>query len=60
MKHLFCFVVVFSLFAGVSLANHAVAGEADKAKPQSSVSDDMDHYSPPLGGESCSTPVPVS
>jgi hypothetical protein len=60
MKHLFCFAVAVSLFASVSLGNHAVAGEADKAKPQSSVSDDADHYSPPLGGESCSTPVPVS
>lgn len=60
MKHLFCFVVALSLFSGLSLANHAAAGEADKAKPQSSVSDDADHYSPPLGGESCSTPVPVS
>lgn len=60
MKHLFCFVVVFLFLAGTLAANHAVAGEADKAKPQSSVSDDGDHYSPPLGGESCSTPVPVS
>lgn len=60
MKHLFCSVVAVSILCGFSVSNIAVAGETEKAKPQSTVSDDADHYSPPLGGGSCSTPVPVS
>lgn len=60
MKHLFCSVFAFSILCGMSFSTYAVAGESEKAKPQSTVSDDADHYSPPLGGGSCSTPVPIS
>lgn len=60
MKHLFCVVVTLLVMVGFSFSNHVAAGESEKATPQSSVADDADHYSPPLGGESCSTPVPVS
>lgn len=52
MKHLYLAVAVAAIF-GLSLTAPAIADE------QSSSSEvyDQDYYSPPLGGEGCSTPV---
>lgn len=59
MKYLYLAVTVFALCGG-PLAGQAVAGDADKAQAPSSVPYEPQEYSPPLGGESCSTPTPIS
>lgn len=59
MKQL-CLAVAVFVLCGIALSERAVAAESGQAQKPSPVPFEPQEYSPPLGGESCSTPTPIS
>ncbi|WNJ99772.1 hypothetical protein L2D14_18170 [Thalassospiraceae bacterium LMO-JJ14] len=59
MKHL-CFAVAVFVLCEIALSERAVAAEAGQTQTPSPVPFEPQEYSPPLGGDSCSTPTPIS
>jgi len=59
MKH-FCLVVAVSVLCGLALSGHAVADAASQTQTPSPAPYEPQDYNPPLGGEGCSTPTPIS